>query len=128
MRPGRFHGLTVLTVKNQNDTLIGRSVSRHAGSFDEKPHGGIVGIFLIDGQQDRMFACLRIPPSSVRQKRVVALGPKVSVKRLHALFGHALDHDAPAALERFMQERRQDLFGSLPLQMIEENFSHDNGT
>jgi hypothetical protein len=48
----------------------------------------------------------------------------MGVERLNALFRGGLDNDAPAALERFQQERRQDLLRCLSFQVIEEDFSH----
>ena len=41
------------------------------------------------------------------QEAVVAIGPQMRVERLDALLGRRLHHDAPAALERFLQQLRQ---------------------
>src|SRR5271165_1738808 len=46
------------------------------------------------------------------------------VERIDALFRGALHDDAPAALERFLQERRQHAFQLLALQVVEEKFGH----
>ena len=69
-------------------------------------------------------ARLGFAPGAVRQEAVVAIGPQMGVERLDALLGRGLHHHAPAALERFLEQRRQHPFERLALQMIEQDFGH----
>ena len=46
------------------------------------------------------------------------------VERVDALLGRRLHHDAPAALDRALQELRQHALERLALQMVEQNFGH----
>ena len=50
------------------------------------------------------------------------------IERFDALFARALDDGPPAAIERLMKQRRQNLLRRLPGQVVEQNFSHDSGT
>ena len=49
------------------------------------------------------------------------------VERLDALLGRRLHHDAPAALERFLEQRRQHPLERLALQMVEQDLGHRDG-
>ena len=49
------------------------------------------------------------------------------IERFDALLRGRLNHNAPAALERLLQQRRQDLFRRLPFEVIEEDFSQCGG-
>ncbi len=46
------------------------------------------------------------------------------VERLDALLGRRLHHDAPAALERFLEQRRQHPFERLAVEMVEQDLGH----
>ena len=123
-RPRRFDGIGVFPIEKHHDALIRDRIAGHRRTLDEEAHDGAVRIVVVDGQHNGLLSRLGISPNPVREKRIVPPGPQMSVERLNALFRGGLDNDAPAALELFQQERRQDLLRCLSFQVIEEDFSH----
>src|SRR4051795_11659757 len=58
------------------------------------------------------------------QKTLVGVGPEMVVERGEALLGGRLHGDAPAALDRFLDQGRQHRLQRLALQMVEEDLGH----
>ena len=53
----------------QKAKAAGKPVQEYA---NEEAHAGAVGIFLVDGQDNRLFGGLGVAPGAVRQKCVIA--------------------------------------------------------
>ena len=125
-RAGGVDGVRILAVEKEHHALIGGDILRHQRPLDKEAHHRAVRIVIVDRQQNRLLRGFRLTPGTVRQKGIVAPGPQMRVERLDAFFGGRLHHDPPTAVERLLQQRRQDLLWRLPLQVIEENFRHGN--
>src|SRR6185369_4077957 len=79
---------------------------------------------VLRGQQHRLQRGLGLAVGAVREEGIVAPGPQMRIERVDPLVGRRLHHDAPAALERFLQKLRQHAFDRLALQVIEEDLGH----
>ena len=92
------------------------------------PQGGLsnslVGFKWRFLDEDRLLPRFRLLHRSVGQKSVVAVRPQMRIEGIDALVRGCLHHDAPAALQRFLEKRRQHPFERLPLQMVEQDLSH----
>src|SRR5438477_4548537 len=127
LAPARTRGryrVRVAAVEDEHDAPIARRVRRHLGAFEEKAHACAVWIVGLDGEQDRLLLGLRFVDGAVRQETIIGEGPQLRVERLDALLGGRLHDHPPAALERFLKQRRQDFLQRLAFEVVEEDFRH----
>ena len=101
-----FNGFRIVAVEQQYDALIISGIRYQIRAIDEEAYRRTIRIFGTGGQHDRLLRGFGISGGGVRQECVVTPGPQMRIERLHTLFGGRLNDHAPAALERFLQQRR----------------------
>src|SRR5215831_19078844 len=84
-RAGVLDGIGVGAVEEEHDPLVGASVGRHWRAVQKETHQSPVGIFLVDGQENGLPGGLRVAPDPVRQKALLAKGPKPGIERFDSL-------------------------------------------
>src|SRR5262249_29027915 len=124
LRPRRPAHLRVPAVGHPHDAGVVRGIGGNGCALDQEAHRRTIGIAVVYGQQNRLLACLAVAPGAVRQKAIIGVGPQVRVERVDPLLGGRLHHDAPAALERALKQRRQHALDRLTQQMIEQDLGH----
>src|SRR4029077_20241588 len=78
--------IRVITVEQQDDAVVDVRISRQGRVVDQKSHIGPIRIAVLDDEDDRVILNVTDTPGRVRQERVFAIGPQVSVECLGALF------------------------------------------
>src|SRR5262249_10850432 len=86
-----------------------------------------VRVIVVEREQDRLLARLSLAPSTVREEAVVAEGPQMRVECLDSFFRSRLHDHAPAALERFFDQRGKHTLERLTLQLLKHDFRHGDG-
>src|SRR5262249_55810436 len=115
-----------LTVDGGPDAMISVATRRHRRAIDQEAHRRAVRVIAVEREQDRLLARLGLAPGTVREKAVVAKGPQVRVERLDSLLRSRLHDHAPAALERFFDQRGKHTLERLSLQLVKYDFRHDD--
>src|SRR2546423_10574703 len=124
----RGQRVIIVAVEDQHHPFVAVAIGRQSRIVDQEPDIGPVRIAVLDRENDGLVLRIAGAPGGVRQERIVAVGPQMRIERLGALRRGRLHDHAPAALERFFQERRQYAFERHALQMIEQDFRHPPAT
>src|ERR1700722_9718227 len=111
-------------VEHENDE-IERVVSR-AGFDAGKPdqHGRGVGVLQFAGQKDRLGHRIAVAGRAMGKKARVVVGPQPFVESGDHLVGRSAHENAPAFLQRTLEQAWQTLIDASLLQMIEPDFRH----
>src|SRR4029453_13543744 len=109
--PSTGNSLLIAPVKDIGDAGVGRGIGEHR-AVDQEADLCRIGIVLAGGQINGMSRSMPVARRSVRQETLLAIGPQQRIERLPPLLARALHGCAPAALERHLEQRGQDLFES----------------
>ena len=122
------HGYTPIEIADQRQSeaavVIGVRIGGQRGIIDQEPDIGPVRIALLYRQHDWLILRIADTPGGMRQERIVAIGPQMGVERVGPLLRRRLHDNAPATLQRFFKQRRQNVVERHVLQMVEQNFRH----
>ncbi|MOA07764.1 hypothetical protein D3C78_1274810 [compost metagenome] len=118
-----FKLVGIVSVEHEHDTLIGLHRWRLC-AINDKADTRRVGVLVRRRQENRLALRCGRSIGGVRQEAVVTKGPQMRVEEITALLTRRLDRDLPAALQRFLEQRRQRVLQLRFRQMVEQNFSH----
>src|SRR4051812_24791321 len=65
MQTSGLNRIRIIAIEQKYNTLIARGIPRHRGAVDEKAHGRTVGVFIIDGEHDRLQRSIRLSPGAM---------------------------------------------------------------
>src|SRR5689334_3604528 len=124
LRACRRYRFLILSVKQEHYSLVVLWVGWHGCTVNQKSDSSTVGIALSHREQDWLKRGLRLTPRTMGQKAVVAIGPKVRVEGVDALFRGSLHNHFPPAFKRPLKQSGKNAFQLLTLKMIEKNLGH----
>ena len=122
-RAGLGNRFAVAIIKQHDNAFIIADLVAH-GAVGQKQELGIVGIFILGRQPDRLHFGVAIGFGTMGQPACRIIGPKQGVDGLHPFFDPGHHHGTLFALQRFGEQRGQGPFQRHAGEMVKPDISH----